>query len=117
MKVTLDINGPDYKWDFAMNYYNMSEIYAWELASAAANLASYIGSLTGGAPDDASGYSASFHLVVDGKEPKIPAGVKGQVKADRLLFSQATDIQAAGAALLARLLESQQLEVKSGLRT
>lgn len=118
MKITLDLSGPHGKmWDLAMNYYNLSEIYAWEIAAKAIALASYIESTVGQGDDGTASYSVAFHCVVDGKEPKLPEGVKGQVKADRLLYSQAVAIQGAGVAMLADLVKSAEMEIKSGLRT
>lgn len=118
MKITLDLSGPHGKmWDLAMNYYNLPEIYAWEIAAKAIALASYIENTVGGASDGTATYSVALHCVVDGKEPKLPEGVKGQVKADRLLYSQVVAIQDAGVAMLADLQKSAHMEIASGQRT
>lgn len=118
MKITLDLSGPDGKmWDLAMTYYNLPEIYAWEIAAKASALASYIENMVGQSTDAEAIYSVALHCVLDGKEPKLPEGVKGQVKADRLLYSQAVAIQDAGVAMLADLQKSAHMEIASGQRT
>ena len=118
MKISLDLDGPHGKmWELAMTYHKLPEVYAWEIASVAVALASYIEHTVGGATDEAAAYSVAFHCVPEGAEPKLPEGVKGQVKADRLLYSQAVAIQDAGIQLLEKLQQSAHMEIASGQRT
>jgi hypothetical protein len=118
MKISLELSGPHGKmYENVSTYWNLPEIYAWEIAAKAIALANYIEHLVGQASDPEATYAVAFHVVVDGKEPKLPEGVKGQVKQDRLLYSQAAEIQAIGIKMLADLQEGADMEIKSGQRT
>jgi hypothetical protein len=112
----MEIKDPQPYWDFAMGYYNLPEIYAWEIAAKAAVIASTVESTVGQASGDDPAYTVSFHVVMEGSEPKLPSGVHGQVKADRLLYSQMTAIQGMGLAMLADLHQGGKMEIAAGLR-
>lgn len=118
MKLSLELTGPAGKmWDNVSTYYNLPEIYAWEIASVAVALASYIENTAGNATGDEKAYTVSFKVQAEGKEPKLPENVPHTVKAEHLLYSQAVDIQDQGLALLLKLQQSAHMEIKSGLRT
>jgi hypothetical protein len=117
MKITMEVTGPKGKfWDNASSYYHLPEIYAWEIAAKAALLASAVENTVGQASGDDPAYTLSFHVVMDGSEPKLPAGVKGQVKADRLQYSQVVALQDMGLELLADLQKGAHAEITAGLR-
>jgi hypothetical protein len=97
VKIDLNLSGPKGNmWDNAITYHNLGDVYSMEVGAAVLNLASYIENITGGAGDSEPSYTFSLKCVGEVNEPK--AATKS-VKADRLLYSQALDIQMAGAQL------------------
>jgi hypothetical protein len=117
MKITMEVTGPKGKfWDNTSSYYQLPEIYAWEIAAKAILLASAVENTVGQASEGDPAYTLSFHVVMEGSEPKLPSGTKGQVKADRLLYSQVVALQDMGIEMLADLQKGAHAEIKAGLR-
>ena len=100
-----------------MTYHKLPEVYAWEIASTAVALAGSSSTRWAGRRTRRRRIASRSTASREGVEPKLPEGVKGQVKADRLLYSQAVAIQDAGIQLLEKLQQSAHMEIASGQRT
>ena len=112
MKISLDLTGPSNKkmWEFDMKYHDLPEPYMWEIAGPAAAFANYIATLAGGAASGDPAYRIAFAYKGDAGQPS------GEGKASNLLYSQAVEVQEAGAKLLLQLLVGAKLEIASGQR-
>lgn len=103
-----------------MDYERLPAEYAMEIASAARALTSFIELTAGAAVGQDPAYTMSFSYKADTaiipRDDRYKDLFAGKASTGKLLYSQATEFQKAGAHLLLRMIEAQEMEIKAGMR-